>query len=221
MKAVIFDMDGVLIDSMKYHIYSWNKAFENFNLKATERELSLFEGMSFSETIDIISKGNNVILSKEEKDKLYYDKKRILNDIFKFELYDEILEILHFLKNNYLRLGLVTGSNKEFANKIVEKYFENLFDVIITSDDVENGKPNPEPYEKAKQNLGFNNSDFLVVENAPLGIESGKGAGLKVLALETTLSRIDLEKADLILKDHNELFNYIRNNVKVIGDIGD
>ena len=211
MRAVIFDMDGVLIDSMKYHIYSWSKAFEVLGLKTTKKEILLFEGMSSKKTINMILKKNNITLTNNEKNKLQTNRKEILNKTFKFVIYEEVLEILYFLKSKNIRLGLVTGSNREFTNKIIEKYFKNLFDVIITGDDIKNGKPNSKPYEKAKQKFDFKDSDFLVIENAPLGIESAKKAKLKVIALKTTLNKNYLEKADLILKNHRELLNYFKN----------
>jgi len=78
MKAIIFDMDGVLIESMKYHILSWKKAFNEFGINATEKELYLYEGMSFKKTIDIIVKENNLNLSDENKNKIYSEKKKQL-----------------------------------------------------------------------------------------------------------------------------------------------
>ena len=213
MKAVIFDMDGVLINSMKYHTTSLKKVFDEFNLKTTKKELFLLEGMPFKKTINIILKNNNMTLSNEKKSEIYLNKKKFFNEIFKFETYENVLKIIYFLKNKDIKLGLVTGSNKEFTSKIIEKHFKNLFDVIITGDDVKNGKPSPEPYKKAKKKLDFNNNEILIIENSPLGIESGKKAQLKVLALETTLDKTHLKKADLILKNHKELFDYIKNNI--------
>lgn len=215
MRAVIFDMDGVLIDSMKYHIYSWQKAFEKFGIKTTYRELSLFEGMSFKETIKIISKNNNIKLSQEDIDSIYSEKKKILSEILEFEVYDKIRDILTFLKGKKLKLGVVTGSNKEFTNKIINNYFEELFDIVITGDDIKNGKskPHPAPYEKAIEKLGLNKEDIIVVENAPLGIKSAKAADLRVIALETTLKEKELKEADIVLNNHTQLYNYIKKEI--------
>lgn len=216
MRAVIFDMDGVLINSMKYHISSWKEAFKSFGLKTTNRELSLFEGMSFRETIKIISKNNNVELSQEDIDTIYSTKKEILNKTLEFDLFDEITKILEFLRSKNVKLGVVTGSNKEFAHSIIDKYFKDVFDIVITSDDVDTGKgkPHPEPYLKAIDELNLKTNEAIVIENAPLGIKSAKTAGLRVIALETTLNRDDLLDSDLVLKNHKELWNYFNNENK-------
>ena len=167
--------------------------------------------MSYKETIDIISKKNKVILSKEDKDNIYSTKKRILNEIFNFEIYEGILNFLKELKNLNLKLAIVTGANKEFAEKILNNYFSNIFDIIITGNDVKNGKPSPEPYLKATKKLNIKANNLIVIENAPLGIQSAKSAGLNVLAIETTLKKENLKLADKIFKNHKELFDYIRN----------
>ncbi|MFT4311192.1 MAG: HAD family hydrolase [Candidatus Woesearchaeota archaeon] len=211
IKAIIFDMDGVLVDSMKYHIYSWKKSFENEGLKSDETELSLFEGMSFKETIKRISKHNNKEISVEVQRKIHEDKRKILSEVFKLEIYEEIVEILKFLEEKGLRLGVVTGSNREFATKIIEDNFKEMFEVVVTGDDTKLGKPHPEPYNKAKEKLGLKSDEILVVENAPLGITSAKAAGLKVIAIETTLEKKHLKEANKVLKDHTELLRYFKD----------
>ena len=210
IKAIIFDMDGVLVDSMSYHIYSWKKSFENFNLKSSEKELALFEGMSFEETIDRIAKENNVIINTKDKEKIHAEKRRILNEAFELKIYEEIIEILKFLKEKGLRLGLVTGSNKNFTAKIINNNFKGIFEVVITGEDTKFGKPNPEPYLKAKEKLNLKETEVLVVENAPLGIASAKSAGLEVIAIETTLEKKHLKQADKVLKNHLELLKYFK-----------
>lgn len=213
MRGVIFDMDGVLVDSMKYHIKSWKQAFEQFQLKTSEQELALYEGMQYMETISLISQNNGVVLPEKSKEQIYREKKRILSETYEIEMYDNIIEILEYLKKKQMKLAVVTGSNKEFAHNIIEHNFKDIFDVIITSSDTTQGKPHPEPFQKAISELNLNLDEVLVVENAPLGVESAKQAGVRVIALETTLEKKYLKKANVVLKNHTMLFEYLQKNI--------
>lgn len=95
IKAIIFDMDGVLIDSMKYHISSWKEALNNAGFKANYEELALYEGMSYPETIEKISKNNNKTISKAEAEKIHQDKIRIIEEIFHFRTLTVYQSLLH------------------------------------------------------------------------------------------------------------------------------
>ena len=208
MKGVVFDMDGVLVDSMAFHIYSWCEAFKKSNLVVSDEELSLFEGMPYRETVDYVSKKNNVSLSESEKKLIYTIKKDILDSVFELKTYLGIVDFVSLLKKQGFKLAVVTGSNREFADKVVSSFFGGSFDFVITSDDVIKGKPNPEPYLKAINLIGLEKKDLVVIENAPLGIKSAKDAGLKVIALETTLDKMHLGEADIVFNNHAGLFDY-------------
>jgi len=180
INAIIFDMDGVLTDSMKYHIKSWNYAFNQFNIFPSDEDFALLEGMSYKETIEFISNKYNVKLNQIEKDKIYSIKKDKLSEIFHFEIYPDIPNFLKFLKKQNLKLALVSGANKEFVNSIINKFFKNCFEIIITGSDVKKGKPNPEPYLKAIDKLGCKTDNIIVIENSPLGIEVQKNQNSKL-----------------------------------------
>jgi len=210
LKAIIFDMDGVLIDSMKYHISSWKTAFENFNIFPKDEELGLLEGMSYKETINTISNKYSVTLSEPEKKKLYSDKKKIFDETAKISIYPDVQKILVFLKKHRISLALVTGVNKELVLKMIKDYFPDFFKIVVSGSDVKHGKPNPESYSLTLSRLQLNPEEVLVIENGPLGIESSTKAGLTTFALETTLNRKYLKKADKIFSSHNELFTYIK-----------
>ncbi len=210
LKAVIFDMDGVLINSMPYHIRSWEDAFKEFNIKPTNTDLALHEGMSYKETIDILSKKYGVTLSATQKKKIHTEKERILHSIFKFVIYKDIKPLLIYLKKQNLKLAVVTGSNNQFAKNVIKKHFKEFFDEIITGDDVKHSKPSPEPYLDALKKLRFSAHQVIVIENAPLGILSAKRAHIKTIALQTTLPRKELARADMIFKNHKELLYYFR-----------
>lgn len=210
MKAVIFDMDGVLIDSMKYHVPAWNTAFKKFNVKIPVEQFKLFEGADFQRTILHFKKNYNITITKQDKLQIYKNKQEYMLNEFKLEVYSEIKKILKYIKLKKLKLAVVTGSSKDFVNMVVDKKFKNIFDVIVCSDDVKKSKPAPDPYLKAVELLKLSKNEMFVIENAPLGIKSAKKAGLQVFALETTLNKKHLTEANKIFKNHKELFEYVK-----------
>ena len=214
IKAVIFDMDGVLTNTMQFHIISWNYAFNQFDILPSDEDLALLEGMSYKETIETISKKYHKKLDIEDKDKIYSIKKEKLSEIVQYKTYPEVPELLNFLKKKNIKLALVSGANKEFVKSIVNKFFKDYFDIIITGNDVKKGKPNPEPYLKAIKELKFDSENIIVIENAPLGIQSAIDAGIKTFALTTTLNKRFLKNADKIFSSHVKLIKFIEKIVE-------
>ena len=107
------------------------------------------------------------------------------------------------------RLAIVSASPKEKLEKTVPKEFLDKFEVVISGDDCKIGKPHPEPYLNAMNKLGLSIGDCVVIENAPLGIQSAKSAGIYCIALTTTVNREHLNEADKILQNHEELRNVL------------
>jgi len=208
-KAVFFDMDGVVVDSMRFHVKAWILALSDFGIKADEIEIFRREGMtgdsSIKEIISLYSDNSDQIDIK-----LLIEKKHLYFEKYEIQAYDEIFEILNYLKEKQIKLALVTGSERRSVNHLLEEKLYSLFDFIITSDDVEKGKPDPEPYLKAIEKIEIDNSFCLVVENAPMGLISAKNAGLDVVAVETTLPKKELLGADLVVRNHKELFKVIK-----------
>jgi HAD superfamily hydrolase (TIGR01509 family) len=132
-------------------------------------------------------------------------KIRYYDNIYKAEFYDGFFQLLDFLSSQNLKLAIVTGGGRDRVQRLVDEHFENVFDCIITSDDVQNTKPYPEPYLKAAEKLGVNPSACVVIENAPLGIRSAKQAGMQVIAIQTTLGKAYLQEADYITEKMAEV----------------
>lgn len=203
-------MDGVLTKSMDSHIQAWKIAFNEFKIFPTKKELALMEGMPSHKIISNLSKKYSKKLTKKQKESLYEIKKQKTIEFYNLEIYPEIKLIIKFLKNKKIKLGVVTGANKEFAKKIIEKKFKNSFNTIITGSDVKIGKPSPEPYLMAIKKLKTNPQKILVIENAPLGIKSSTKAKLMTYALETTLNKKYLQNAKEIFKSHKELLKKLK-----------
>ena len=122
-----------------------------------------------------------------------------------FSLYDGVQELIENLKANGLQLALVTGASHQRLMGTDITSFLNQFDVLITGDQVSQGKPSPEPYLLGAQKLGAIISECLVIENAPMGIKSAKEAGMCCIAICSTLDKEHLAQADTILNTIGEL----------------
>jgi beta-phosphoglucomutase len=111
----------------------------------------------------------------------------------------------------HFKLALVSGSHVDTIGKVVNKYFSNCFDVIITGSDLERGKPDPDPYLKAIEKLDILKNECMVIENAPMGITAARRAGIYCVAVATMLEPERLQHADLVLEDHAALIDYLRS----------
>lgn len=210
VKYLLFDMDGVLVDSMKYHIEAWKKAFAKFDIKLKKEDLTGLGGVNIDDTINIISNKYGKKLSHEEMYTLYAIKFHTFKEIAKIEPYEKINIELKKLKKQNFKLALVTGSTKEHTTEVINKYFKNIFDVIVTSSDYKNGKPNKDPYLTAIKKLNAKPSEAIVIEDSPMGIKSANSANIKSIGITTTVTKDRLFGADYIVKNHDELFNLLK-----------
>jgi beta-phosphoglucomutase len=206
-KFIIFDMDGVLIDSIPNHLNAWSNSLKKIDIKIKRELLALNEGANQINFLKRVLKEANLNLTKQQMKKVVNEK----NLEFKSKKIKPY-PIIKYLKKNHkkgIKMAIATGGLKEIAKQVNKTYFDNIFNVIIASQDVTKGKPNKETYIKALKLLKANKKETLVIENAPLGIKSAKSAGLTCYALETTLNKKYLKEADKIFKNHKELFEFI------------
>ena len=209
LNSVIFDMDGVIVDGMPYHIESWKKALSTVGITVTDLEIYLMEGMTGEETIKELINKKKKSLSDESIRSVLKLKRKIFNDIFTVKLMKGSKELLLELHRLDYRLALVTGTRLEVVKKVLQMGLDDVFKIVITGEMVSNGKPNPEPYLKAVDELGVNKEDCLVVENAPAGITSAKNAGLTCFAVQTSLPGEYLKGADKIFQSIDELSAFL------------
>ncbi|OOE09915.1 HAD family hydrolase [Fictibacillus arsenicus] len=198
IKAVCFDMDGVVVHTMPHHVEAWRFAFKEKGYDHNDLEFYLREGMPGRKTIMDIFKSYQLPVTEEDIEEIYVIKRNYFKENANYAFIKETLSLLKYLYKKEIPISLVTGSRREFVEEVLEK-LPVEFHSVITGDDVKEGKPSPEPYLKAMSNLSFVPSEWLVIENAPLGIESAKQAGAFCLAVETTLKEKYLTKADVIV----------------------
>jgi HAD superfamily hydrolase (TIGR01509 family) len=167
------------------------------------------EGMTGEETIQELTSKKNKFLSDESIRNVLKLKRKIFKDIFTVKLMKGSKELLLELQRLNYRLALVTGTRLEVVNKVLQMGLEGIFEIIITGEMVNNGKPDPEPYLKAVNELNVDKESCLVVENAPAGITSAKSAGLTCFAVQTSLSEEYLKSADKIFRSIDDLSAFL------------
>lgn len=187
-KAVFFDMDGVLYDSMKHHAKAWVEALTEKGLAFSEYEAYLNEGRTGASTIDGVF--NNAFgrdATEEEKQEIYRLKSANFEACGKTEPMPYALELLQKIQAESLGIFVVTGSGQPSLLDSLEANFPGIFckEKMVTAFDVKYGKPNPEPYLIALHKSGLQPWEVLVVENAPLGVESATAAGLFTIGVNT------------------------------------
>lgn len=194
-KAIIFDFDGVLGKTMEDNYNAWAYALKPYGISLCEEEYLLLEGMNtrgvaahFLGKQDVGSI-EDVVARKEE----HY----LSHAVFSF--YEGVPALVKKLKRENYKLALVTGAGRRRLQKSDLDSFLSFFEAVITADDVAAGKPDPAPFLAAAQALGVPPSECLVVENAPLGIEAAKAAGMDCVAVASTLKKSHLRKADRII----------------------
>ena len=187
-KAVLFDMDGVLFDSMPNHAYAWSHAMTQFGLEMTAYEAYLHEGRTGSGTIDILTQrywGRDA--TEEEIERIYAAKADLFNTLPKPKPMVGAFEALTAAKELDCKIVLVTGSAQVKLLESLEQHYPGFFceELMVTGFDVKRGKPDPEPYLMGLEKAGVKAEEAIVVENAPLGVESAKGAGIFTIAANT------------------------------------
>jgi HAD superfamily hydrolase (TIGR01509 family) len=205
IRAVLFDHDGVLVDSMPYHVEAWKRVMARHGIEIDPLEIYLAEGATTMEVAAELFHRHRKPASPEQVQNIVREKRDDYLANNATRLNEGVFEVLEYLKEDRYRLGLVTGSIRAQVEPVIGPEIREWFDCIITADDVEHGKPDPEPYWRAIQKLHVAPSETLVIENAPLGIRSAKSAGAAVVAITTTLSPHYLREADAIVHDFEEL----------------
>lgn len=226
LRAVLFDMDGVLYDSMPMHAEAWVQAMHRHGLTMTDEQVYMNEGRTGEGTIDIFTLeqwGREA--TAEEVEAIYRTKSDIFNELDEAPAMRGADEVLAEVRSRGVLPLIVTGSGQRSLLLRLERSYPGYFnsDLMVTAYDVKRGKPNPEPYlkglEKAGAALGRGHalkpSEALVVENAPLGVQAGKAAGIRVMAVNTGPLPDDVLReagADWVLPDMYALLDWFKNS---------
>jgi len=205
IQGVLFDLDGVIVDTPHYHFLAWKYMFEQQGGLVSEKTVLLHEGRKSSETLPILMQEAGVHIPEDKQDQFIEEKRSYYRTIVQISHFPKAFEVIDTLKLRGFKIALVTGSALKNMQYALNREQQSHFDLILTGDEVTQAKPFPEPYLTAARRLGLKPGECVVVENAPLGIEAAKSAGMYCIAIETTLNCEYLRAADCILKNIGEL----------------
>lgn len=209
LSAALFDMDGVLFDSMPAHCHSWVQAAHEVGLQMSEEDVYWFEGQTGSYTIKLLYQrtlGRDA--SPEETKWLYERKTQLFNEYNSGKTLPGVELVLAELSD--VERLVVTGSSQASLLGRLDEAFPKVFseDLMVTGKDVRRGKPDPEPYLMGLEKAGVSAAEAFVVENAPMGVRAAVAAGIFTIAVNTGLlpdSALADEGAHLVFDSMQEL----------------
>lgn len=204
-RAALIDMDGTLYDSMGHHTLAWYKMMRDIGIETDRNRFYLFEGMTGKAIINTLFREYlHRDAGDEEVTELYHRKTVYFNEMSPVTPMPGAATLLNTLRNAGVKCVLVTGSGQRSLIERLERDYPGVFNsaLMITSADVEHGKPDPEPYIKAMERAGVTPAEAFVVENAPLGVRAGALSGAFTIGLTTgpvPVSALADEGADIVL----------------------
>ena len=215
-KAVIFDLDGVLLNSMHAHVAAWESALAEIDLTVDRQILYLNEGNLDWSMLTMTWELQGCELNAASFESIMFRQREIYNDRHRDRvgLYPGAVKLVEHLTETGLPLALVTSSTRQVLKPELVAWLDQYFSLIITGDQVVRNKPHPEPYLKALFGLDLGPEQALVVENAPAGIKAARAAGMTCLALATTLPSSALDLADRVFPDHEALAAWLNAHLE-------
>ena len=204
-KAIIFDLDGVIVDTAKYHYLAWREVAIQLGFEFTEEQNEQLKGVSRVRSLEILLNLGKVTLDEKQKTKLLIEKNtqylEYIAEMDHTEILPGIDDILHYLKLNKIPFSL--GSASKNARLILETLnLLDLFDAIVDGNDVSTAKPDPEVFLIAAQKLGVQPDQCIVIEDAQAGIEAANSA--QMISVGIGDEKV-LHKADYVLNNTGEL----------------
>ncbi len=188
-KAVLFDMDGVLYNSMPNHSIAWQKSMQEFDIHMTAADAYATEGARGVDTIRyFVKKQQDRDIDEAEAQEMYDVKTRYFHELPVAEIFDGVYDLMKKIKASGLQIGVVTGSGQRPLIERLLRDFDGFLDEdhIVTAYDVKRGKPNPDPYQMGLKKAGnLNPWEGIVVENAPLGVRAGVAANIFTVAINS------------------------------------
>jgi beta-phosphoglucomutase len=185
-KAFIFDLDGVIVDTAKYHFLAWEKLANQIGINFTHEHNEELKGVSRVRSLDLILALGNITASQEDKNKWLIQKNEdylsYLVDMDEREILPGVVKVLECLKNNNQAIAL--GSASKNARPILQKTnIMHFFEAIVDGNDVSNAKPDPEVFLQAARKLGIINENAIVFEDSVAGIQAANIANMTSIGI--------------------------------------
>jgi beta-phosphoglucomutase len=206
-KAFIFDLDGVIVDTAKFHFLAWKKLADSLNINFTHEINEQLKGVSRVRSLEIILSQGNVQASQEDKNNWLVQKNEdylaFVHQMDKSEILPRVEEVLQFLKTN--NQYVVLGSASKNARPILEKVnILHYFDALVDGNDVTNAKPDPEVFLQGANQVQVAYKDAIVFEDSVAGIQAANVAGMTSVGIG---EKEVLHESDFCFRDFTEMSN--------------
>lgn len=203
-KAVIFDHDGILVDSEPLHKLAWKRTFAPKGVEVTEAELNANIGRTDKIFTELIIEKHRLALSVAD---ILSEKCRHMRELMRNEskTFDGVSELLEQLVERGMRLGIASSAKRDEIQVTLDRFgFERYFSAIVSFEDVQDHKPDPEPYSLCCQRLGFSPAEAVALEDSPSGITSARRAGVYTIGVATSLPIETVSAADVTINDFTD-----------------
>jgi len=186
IQACIFDLDGVIVDTAKYHYQSWKRLAKELGFDFPENVNERLKGISRMDSLNIVLAEGNVLVTEEEKEELCFQKnewyKESISELDESELLPGVKSFILALKKENIKIGL--GSASRNAKAILKGIgIEHLFEAMVDGNDVQKSKPDPEVFLKGAEQLQVAPENIIVFEDARKGLEAAVNAGFNPIGV--------------------------------------
>jgi beta-phosphoglucomutase len=215
LEAVIFDFDGVLVDSEKLHYQAFNRTLTKYHYQLSMRDYyDRFLGLSDLELLRVVDKEGKLSLSNQQFEKLLSEKANLFKEMAATEagIIEGVPGFLNMLAGNKIPIGICSGALLAEIETILKSAgLRSYFEVIVSAEQVERGKPDPEGFLLAlkllnkKLHKSTRAENCVVIEDSHWGLEAAKAAGMQTVAITNTYAAEHLKPADKVIEHLNEL----------------
>lgn len=207
VKAVVFDMDGTLVDNMHFHKKAWLAFLHQHGISITEEE---FMEKNHGIITEIVPRFFPRKLNAKEIMELGFEKEMMYRNLYKPHIrpIEGLMDFLKELQEGGIKLALATAADQLNIDFTIDAlHIRSFFSAVTGSEEVSFGKPHPEVYTRTAQKLGLAPSDWVAFEDSISGVEAALAAGMRVVALTTTHSREELSAYPLLktIKDYKQI----------------
>ncbi len=213
IKAVFFDLDGVLVNSEIMHQKMTEDFLKEEQIPIPPERFYLLIGShkSLNPWAQILE-GLDIDMSANElRQRLRaYKEPRLANVNYREHIFPEVKEVLQILKQNGIKIACASSSNMDYIKRVLDSDdLRKWFDLIVTCDDFKKSKPKPDIYLYCQNYFQLQADECLVVEDSEIGIQAGKSAGMKVIARKDYIFHLNQSKADAFINDLLDLIPYV------------
>jgi len=213
IKGFIFDLDGVIVDTAKYHFEAWQRIARSLGADFDHKDNEQLKGVSRVRSLELILNWHNIEVSKEDFIRLLDQKNKdylaLITDMDASEQLPDVSRVLAFLKGHHQKVAV--GSASKNARPILEKIqLLNQFDAVVDGTNVTKAKPDPEVFLQAAEQIGVGADHCVVFEDAQAGIQAAKAAGMIAIGIG---SADVLKEADHVFANFTEIDNAFLNQI--------